>query len=91
MKYITLAVALLIVGCSGSPLLVNRDNYNKLHDDMSEQEVQSILGPPTSSTSQPIPIVGGTETTFSYQNDKTSITLVFKNNLLKEKSSSFTE
>ncbi len=87
-----LAAAVLLSGCGGgSPITLTADNYQRLHDDMSQAEVEQILGPPSSSSSQPIPLVGGTQTTYVYQNDKSNVTLVFKNDKLKEKSSNFSQ
>jgi len=70
-----------------SPL--TQANLDRVHTDMSPAEVQAIFGPPTSSDSKPIPIVGGTETTYSYSNGSSAVTIIFKNNLVKEKSGTF--
>jgi len=43
-------------------------NLDRVQTDMSAAEVESIFGQPSSSQSQPIPIVGGTQTTYTYQN-----------------------
>ena len=44
-----------------------------------------FLGAPTESKTDPIPIVGGTQTTYTYRNDKSEVTIVFKNDMVKEK------
>ncbi len=83
-------LALLLAGCGGgSPLTLNQDNFNKIQDDMSQAEVVGIMGQPTESKTDPIPIVGGTQTTYTYRNDKSEVTIVFKNDQVKEKHSSF--
>ena len=64
-------------------------NLDRVQNDMSPTEVQAIFGPPTSSDSQPIPIVGGTQTTYNYQSGTSAVTIVFKNNQVKAKSGSF--
>ena len=38
---------------------------------------------------EPIPIVGGTQTTYTYRNDTSEVVIVFKNDLVKEKKGTF--
>ena len=64
-------------------------NLDRVQNDMSQAAVEAILGQPSSSQSQPIPIVGGTQTTYSYTSGSSAVTIVFKNNQVKEKSGSF--
>jgi len=71
------------------PTALTQANLDRVQTDMSPAEVQSIFGAPTSSDSKPIPIVGGTETTYSYQSGSSAVTIVFKNNQVKEKSGTF--
>ncbi len=74
------------MGCGGgSPLTLNQDNLNKIHNDMSQAEVRDIMGAPTESKDEPIPIVGGTQTTYTYRNDTSEVTIVFKNDKVQEK------
>jgi hypothetical protein len=91
MKYILYAtLSLFIAGCGGgSPLTLNQDNLNKIHDDMSQTEVRSIMGAPTESKEEPIPIVGGTQTTYTYRNNTSEAVIVFKNDKVKEKHGTF--
>jgi hypothetical protein len=56
---------------------------------MSSAEVRDILGAPTESKDEPIPIVGGTQTIYTYRNDSSEVTIVFKNDQVKEKHGSF--
>jgi hypothetical protein len=56
---------------------------------MSPAEVEAIFGQPSSSQSQPIPIVGGTQTTYTYQGGTSAVTIIFKNNQVKQKSGTF--
>jgi hypothetical protein len=51
--------------------------------------VRGILGSPTESKDEPIPIVGGTQTTYTYRNDTSEVVIVFKNDLVKEKKGTF--
>ena len=91
MKYILCGVlSLILIGCgSGSPLTLNQENLDKVHDDMSSSEVRSIMGAPTESKDEPIPIVGGTQTTYTYRNSNSEAVIVFKNDQVKEKHGTF--
>jgi hypothetical protein len=95
MKYIwslAVAAALALTACGGgSSLTLTQDNFNKIQNDMSQTDVKSILGDPTSSTSKPIPIVGGTETDYVYSNPQsgTEVTVVFKNDKVTDKKGNF--
>ena len=71
-----------------SPMLTQA-NLDRIQNDMSKSEVEAILGTPTSSQSEPIPIVGGTQTTYNYQSGTSSITVIFKNDMVKQKSGTF--
>jgi len=85
-----LTLSFLLVACGGgSPVTLNQTNFDRLHEDMNPMEVKAILGNPTSSNSEPIPIVGGTQTTYTYENDKAHVTVVFKNDKLKDKQGTF--
>ncbi len=53
---IVLAAAFLVSACSK----VTQDNFSKLRDGMSEQEVAAILGSPTESSSASVLGVSGT-------------------------------
>jgi hypothetical protein len=91
MKYVLCAaLSLLLIGCGGgSPLTLTQENLDKVQDDMSSAQVRSILGAPTDSNDEPIPIVGGTMTTYTYRNNSSEVTIVFKNDQVKEKHGSF--
>ena len=91
MKYVLCAtLSLLLMACGGgSPLTLNQENLNKIHEDMSQTEVRSIMGAPTESKEEPIPIVGGTQTTYTYRNDTSEAVIVFKNDKVKDKHGRF--
>jgi hypothetical protein len=93
MKYVLCgALSLILMGCGGgSPLTLNQDNLNKVHNDMSQAEVRGIMGAPTDSRDEPIPIVGGTKTTYTYRNDTSEVTIIFKNDKVQEKDGSFSK
>ena len=78
------------MGCGGgSPFTLNQENLNKIHDDMSQDEVRNIMGAPSESKEEPIPIVGGTQTTYTYHNNTSEVVIVFKNDQVKEKRGTF--
>ena len=64
-------------------------NLDKVSTDMSKAEVEAIFGQPTSSHDEPIPIVGGTQTTYNYVSGSSAVTIVFKNDQVKAKSGTF--
>jgi hypothetical protein len=85
-----LALTVLLVACGGgSPLSLTQSNLDRVHQDMSPAEVKGILGSPTDSKTEPIPVVGGTMTTYVYRNNDSEVKIVFKNDLMKEKQGSF--
>ena len=86
--YLCLALALLITGC-GVMTPLTQANLDKIHDDMAPAEVKAILGEPTDSQSEPIPIVGGTQTIYTYHGTTSDVTIIFKNDLVKEKHGTF--
>ena len=55
-RALVLAALLLLAACSK----VTQENFAKVQDGMSEQEVLAVLGPPTSSNSVQILGVSGT-------------------------------
>jgi hypothetical protein len=84
------ALSLVMVGCGGgSPLTLNQTNLDKVQDDMSSADVKSILGDPTESHDEAIPVVGGTKTTYIYRNDKSEVTIIFKNDKVQSKQGNF--
>lgn len=91
MRYVLCAaLSLILLGCGGgSPFTLTQQNLDKVHDDMSSADVRSILGSPTESKDDPIPIVGGMQTTYTYRNDKSEVVIVFKNDQVKEKHGTF--
>jgi hypothetical protein len=76
---------LLWGGCnSGSPVSkLNRANYDKILEKASKEEVQAILGPPTSSSTEDKIIYK--RTTWRYTEGDKYINLTFKNNELDSK------
>ena len=76
---------LILGGCnSGSPISkVNRSNFDQIHEKASKQEVQTILGPPTSTGTEDKIIYK--RTTWRYTEGDKYINLTFKNDELDSK------
>ena len=89
--YLCLVLSLLVTGCGAFSTALTQVNLDKIHDDMSPTEVKSILGDPTDSQSEPIPIVGGTQTIYTYHSNSSDVTIIFKNDLVKEKHGTFSQ
>lgn len=84
-----LFLAILTACGGGSPLTLTQDNLDKVHNDMSAAEVKSILGAPTESRSEDIPVVGGTKLTYVYSNDQSRVVIVLKNDKVQSKEGAF--
>jgi hypothetical protein len=90
--FLCAALSLVLLGCGGgSPLTLNQQNLDKVQDDMSQNDVRAILGAPTSSSTEPIPVVGGEQTTYTYTNNNSQVVIVFKNDKVKEKHGNFSQ
>jgi len=73
----------------GSPLTLTQANLDKIQPDMSSADVKAILGEPTESKTEPIPIVGGTKTTYVYTNQDSRVVIVLKNDNVQTKEGHF--
>jgi predicted small lipoprotein YifL len=88
--FLTLFTLLTLNACGGgSPLTLTQGNVDKIQRDMTAQEVKSILGEPTETKVEPIPIVGGTKTTFVYSNKEDRVVIVLKNDNVQTKEATF--
>ncbi len=90
-KYILCGtLSLMLIGCGGgSPVTLNQENLDKVQDGMSSEQVRGIFGAPTESHDEAIPVVGGTKTTYVYRNDKSEVTIIFKNDQEQSKQGTF--
>lgn len=79
-----------LAACHSGPLnTLTQANLDKIQQDMSSEQVKAILGEPTDSKTEPIPIVGGTKTTYIYTNDRDRIVIVLKNDTVQTKEGTF--
>ena len=87
---LAMAVMLGVSACGGgSPVTLTQANLDKIQPDMSAKDVKAILGEPTESKSEPIPIVGGTKTTYTYENQQSRVVIVLKNDNVQTKEGHF--
>jgi hypothetical protein len=87
-----MALTLLVAGCGvAGTAPLTQANLDRVQTDMSPASVKAILGQPTDSRTEPIPIVGGTQTIYTYSNNSSSVTIIFKNDLMKEKQGTFNQ
>ncbi|HEX4084647.1 MAG TPA: outer membrane protein assembly factor BamE [Chthoniobacteraceae bacterium] len=70
-------------------MTLTQANLDKIHENMTAQEVKAILGEPNESKTEPIPIVGGTKTTYTYENKNSQVTIVLKNDSVQTKEGHF--
>lgn len=89
-SFMALLTLLTLNACGGgSPFTLTQENLDKIQRDMSSREVKSILGEPTESKSEPIPIMGGTKTTYVYSNKQDRVVIVLKNDNVQTKEGHF--
>ena len=89
---LALMLAASLAACGGgSPLSLNQQNLDKIQEGMTSAQVKAILGLPTESKTEPIPIVGGTKTTYTYSNKTSSAVIVLKNDTVQSKEGHFDE
>ena len=78
------AAVFALSGCSGKRL--TKANVDEVSNGMSEKQVESILGPPTSVDSTNLLVTK--KVTYTYRQGSESVTIVFFNNEVASKESS---
>jgi len=85
-----LVIASSFGGCGSSALTLTQANLDKIQPNMTSADVKAILGEPGESKSEPIPIVGGTKTTYIYSDSQhDSIIVILKNDSVQTKEGHF--
>ncbi len=60
LSLLAVACAAVLAGCdAASSVTLTQENLDKIHDGMSATQVKTILGAPTASKEEPIPVVAG--------------------------------
>jgi PBP1b-binding outer membrane lipoprotein LpoB len=85
---ISIALVIFISGCLGSK--INEENYKKVQEGMTMEQVKAILGEPTDASTKgvSIPMAGslsGTLATWKSSDGKITIELTFVNDKVKLK------
>ena len=73
----------LCVSCSGKRIA--KANVDQVTEGMSKKQVESILGPPTSLSTEDFVIMK--KTTYIYRQGKDTVTIVFKDDIVQSKDS----
>lgn len=78
-----------VAACQEAPSALTQANLDKIEEGMGAAQVKAILGNPTDSKTEPIPVVGGEKTTYYYNKDGAEIVIVMKNDNVQSKEGHF--
>jgi outer membrane protein assembly factor BamE (lipoprotein component of BamABCDE complex) len=78
-------VLVLVLGVSCSGKRIAKANVDQVTEGMSKKQVESILGPPTSLSTEDFVIMK--KTTYIYRQGKDTVTIVFKDDKVQSKDS----
>jgi outer membrane protein assembly factor BamE (lipoprotein component of BamABCDE complex) len=84
---LVLLLVLALDGCSTKR--ITKANVDQVTEGMSKKQVESILGPPTSLSTQDLVIMK--KTTYVYRQGKDTITIVFKDDKVQSKDSTLSD
>ncbi len=79
-------LAFALSSCNSSKTLT-KANVNEVVEGMARKQVESILGPPTTTTAE----TKEKKTTYIYAQGKESVTVVFKDDKVQSKASTLSE
>lgn len=82
-RFVLVLAFVLGVSCSGKR--ITKANVDQVTDGMSKKQVESILGPPTSLSTEDFVIMK--KTTYIYRQGKDTVTIVFKDDKVQSKDS----
>ena len=82
-RLVLVLLVVLSVSCSGKR--ITKANVDEVTEGMSKKQVESILGPPTSLTTEDFVIMK--KTTYVYRQGKDTVTIVFKDDKVQAKDS----
>jgi outer membrane protein assembly factor BamE (lipoprotein component of BamABCDE complex) len=80
-------VLLLCASCSSKR--ITKANVDQVIEGMSKKQVESILGPPTSLSTEDFVIMK--KTTYTYRQGKDTVTIVFKDDKVQSKDSTLSD
>ncbi len=82
-----LVLVIVIDGCSGRR--ITKANVDEVTENMSKKQVESILGSPSEIDNKDFIVMK--KTTYVYRQGKDTVTIVFKDDKVQEKQSTFTD
>jgi outer membrane protein assembly factor BamE (lipoprotein component of BamABCDE complex) len=82
-------VLLLVLCVSCSSKRITKANVDQVTEGMSKKQVESILGPPASLSTQDFVIMK--KTTYVYRQGKDTVTVVFKDDKVQSKDSTLSD
>ena len=86
-RFLLVLVLIIAVSCSGKR--ITRANVDQVSEGMSKKQVESILGPPTSLSTEDCVIMK--KTTYVYRQGKDTVTIVFKDDKVQSKDSTLSD
>jgi outer membrane protein assembly factor BamE (lipoprotein component of BamABCDE complex) len=84
---LVLMLVFVLGGCSNKR--ITKANVDQVAEGMSKKQVESILGPPTSLTTDDFVIMK--KTTYVYRQGKDTVTIVFKDDKVQSKDSTLSD
>jgi outer membrane protein assembly factor BamE (lipoprotein component of BamABCDE complex) len=84
---LVLMLVFVLDGCSNKR--ITKANVDQVAEGMSKKQVESILGPPTSLTTDDFVIMK--KTTYIYRQGKDTVTIVFKDDKVQSKDSTLSD
>ena len=84
---LVLMLVFVLDGCSNKR--ITKANVDQVAEGMSKKQVESILGPPTSLTTDDFVIMK--KTTYVYRQGKDTVTIVFKDDKVQSKDSTLSD
>ena len=84
-----LLVLLIALSVSCSSKRITKANVDEVTEGMSKKQVESVLGPPTSLTTEDFVITK--KTTYIYRQGKDTVTIVFKDDKVQSKDSTLSD
>jgi len=86
-RFVLILTLALTLSCSGKR--ITKANVDQVSEGMSKKQVESILGPPTSLTTEDFVIMK--KTTYVYRQGKDTVTIVFKDDKVQSKDSTLSD
>src|SRR6266576_6345635 len=84
---LVLMLVLMLDSCIGKR--ITKANVDQVTEGMSKKQVESILGPPTSLSTEDFVIMK--KTTYIYRQGKDTVTIVFKDDKVQSKDSTLSD